>query len=590
MPPRTERSLEDELIAVIARQGRRVPIPVFLSSLLIAAMAWEQDPRVTPAIWLVMVGGILALRWYVLGRLPTLSRLTVSERVNIAVFLSAVNGIVQGSSIAFAPSLPVLERSAQTLVLLGLCAGSVATTVGQRRIFLAFLVPTVAPLALAWALGPVPLGRRWIAVSTAALIMLFAALLAALANDLWRLFKESFEIRRDQLGLNRQLQAALDDAESANRAKTRFLASASHDLRQPLHTLSLFGAALMMRPLDDSARYLATQMGSALKALGTQLDTLLDISKLDAGIVTARPTSISLHAFMLHRESEARPIAEAKGLALTVKCPSEARCEVDEVLLADLVRNLVDNAIKYTDAGWVSLEAYSQGEHWVLSVRDSGRGIPPEEHEHVFEEFYQLDNPERDRTRGLGLGLSIVRRLAALLDAHLSMESTVGRGTEFRVTVRSDDRPPPTTDAAMNAEAVALPDRLSVLILDDEEAVRLGMKALLEAHGCTVSLASTPEEALALAMAQAPDIVVADLTLRGGCNGIDVIASIRALRGRVPALLVSGDTSPARLHEAHAAGIRLLSKPVDEGELREAMAGEVQGDVDAIERSRHDLA
>lgn len=570
-----DRTLEDEAIEVIGRQGRRVPVPVFLSSLLIALMAWLPNPRPAPIVWLAAVAAILALRWIVLARLPTLTRLTVAERVNVAVLLSAVNGIVQGSSVMFSPSLDILERAAQSLLMLGLCAGSVATTVGHRRIFLAFLVPTVLPVAAMWAFGPVAFERRWIAVSTALLILLFAVVLLALAKDLWRLFAESFEIRRHQIDLNRQLRAALEGAEAANRAKTRFLASASHDLRQPLHTLSLFSAALMMRPLDESARHLAGQMGSALKALGTQLDTLLDISKLDAGIVTARPVVISLASFLRQRETEARPLAEEKGLALTLKCPHDALCEVDEVLFADIVRNLVDNAIKYTESGWISLEVHDEGPQWILRIRDTGRGIPADEHERVFEEFYQLANPERDRTRGLGLGLSIVRRLATLLAIGLDMDSAPGRGTEFRLAIRRSMQPA-APGAVAAANAFALPERLAVLVLDDEEAVRQGMRALLEAHGCTVALASTPDEAAALAADNPPDIVVADLRLRGGEDGIRAIARLRAVHAELPALLVSGDTAPMRLQEAHAAGIRLLSKPVDATELRDAIACEIQ--------------
>ncbi len=581
-----ERTLDEELMQVLARQGRRVPVPVFLSSLLIAVVAWRGHPGLGPATWLAAVVTILTLRWLVLGRLPTLARLTVPERIKVAIVLSAVNGVVQGLATVFTPAMDVTGRAAMTVVLLGLCAGSVATTAGYRPIFVAFLLPTVLPLCATWAFGPVDADQRWIALSVAALILLFGAVLLALARDAFRLFSESFEIRRHQIELNRQLRAALGDAETANRAKTRFLASASHDLRQPLHTLSLFSAALMMRPLDASTRGLADQMGNALHALGAQLDTLLDISKLDAGVVAVRPSVVALAAFMRQRETESRLLADAKGLALTFQCPPDAFCETDEALFARLVRNLVDNAIKYTDAGWVTVQVHVDGPDCVVRIRDSGRGIPASEHEHVFEEFYQLDNPERDRARGLGLGLSIVRRLASLLGVAMALDSALGRGTEFRLTLPRAE-PRPAASGADRVDAMPLPQRLCVLVLDDEEAVRKGMQALLGAHGCVVALAASVDEALASADASPPDIVVADLRLRGGEDGIDAIARLRATRPELPALLVSGDTAPARLQEAHAAGLRMLSKPVDAAGLCDAIAQEIQRGSHHVERGAH---
>ena len=211
------------------------------------------------------------------------------------------------------------------------------------------------------------------------------------------------------------------------------------------------------------------------------------------------------------------------------------------------------------------------GGRFTLSVADTGRGIPVAEQPRVFEEFYQLANPGRNRAQGLGLGLSIVRRLVDLLGIELELASTVGRGTT--VTLRmpvaeplSASRlvPPPAPSAA------ALRGR-RVLVIDDEDAVRTGMRTLLEAYGCTVSLAATRDEALAAARARGPDIVLADLRLRDSDTGIDCVQALRALRPGLPALLISGDTAPEHLRLAHSAGLRLLHKPVDIDLLRSAM-------------------
>ena len=202
--------------------------------------------------------------------------------------------------------------------------GSVATTGGYRPAFVAFVAPTLLPLSAMWALGTPGTSHRWVEYFIAALILVFGMVLLSLAKDAFRLLKESFDIRQEQVVLNRQLRAALDDAEAANRAKTRFLASASHDLRQPMHTLSLFGAALTMRPLDEATRQIAIHMNTALQALSAQIDALLDVSKLDAGVVPVNKTTFSLSGFLARLQDEYLPLASAKGLVLTTQCPRDA--------------------------------------------------------------------------------------------------------------------------------------------------------------------------------------------------------------------------------------------------------------------------
>lgn len=567
-------SVQEELLRMLARQARRIPIPVFLAALMIAGLATDRVPGWILAAWLSLVAAVLVLRWHVLGRLSTMTTVPDATRLRVAIVLSAVNGVTHGLSLGFFPFLPPFERALQSMVVIGMCAGSVATTAGYTPVLLAYLLPMLAPLSVLWAFSPGTTMSGWIQGSTAALVALLGVLLLALGRDAVRLFRDSFEIRLQQAALNRRLEAALAQAEAANRAKTRFLASASHDLRQPIHTLSLFGAALSMRPLDDLSRDIVRHINTALRVLTTQLDALLDISKLDAGVVRVNPAAVNLRPFLERMCEDFDATAAAKKLELALDCPHEALVETDPAHLDRIVRNLLDNAIKYTDRGSVSLQVRQEVGGFLLAIVDTGRGIREGERARVFEEFYQVDNPERDRTRGLGLGLAIVKRFADLLQIRMEMISTPGEGTRFELYLAAAGR------GAMLAQEAAQEDAPSiaahVLVIDDEAAIRLGMKTLLEGMGCRATLADGTEHAVTAARAARPDVVLADFRLRGADNGIDAVRAIRALYPGVPAILVSGDIAADRLREAEDAGITLLHKPVPIETLKRAIAEAVE--------------
>ncbi len=577
-PARLSAALAEELLALLARQGRRVPVPVFLCALLLASVAWSQLGGWLPWAWLALVTLVLAVRWKVLAGLPS-ARRGARDKLRIAATLSGINGVVHATAIGFAMHLDAPGRAIVTIVLLGLCAGAVATTGGYRPAFLAFSGTTLLPLAAMWAAGT---GERmqWMDAFTAVLILVYGLVLLGLARDAFQLFERSVEIRQEQADMNRQLREALREAEAANRAKTRFLASASHDLRQPMHTLSLFSAALRMRPLDAGSRDIARHIDTALQALAAQLDALLDVSKLDAGVVPVHRASFSLRDFVERLGEEYVPLAAGKGLALTVDCPADAVCETDEALLGRIVRNLLENAIKYTPAGGIHLRARAEDASWLVSVQDSGIGIPQAEHQRVFEEFYQLGNPERDRSRGLGLGLSIVRRLARLLHVGVSMSSAPGVGTTFTLTVPQGRATTQPGDAQAPSSAMASLAGTTILVLDDEEAVRLGMQALLHALDCRVELAGSVAEAIERCDATPLDLALVDLRLRGDEDGIAAVAALRRRRPGLPAIFVSGDTAPERLKEAHAVGIPLLHKPVTAEALCRAIVAQTkEGDL-----------
>jgi signal transduction histidine kinase len=364
-----------------------------------------------------------------------------------------------------------------------------------------------------------------------------------------------------------QLNEVLREADGA---KSRFLAAASHDLRQPIHALGLQLAHLRACVVDGEAVAIAQRMERAVGALNAMFDTLLDISRMDAGVVAPRRQSLALRPFMARLAEEFAPLAQAKGLrlALRVGTPGRSHTDSDPALLESLVRNLLSNAIKYTRQGGVLFALRPHGGAWRLEVWDSGPGIAPEEQERVFEEFYQVGNPSRDRAGGMGLGLAIARRLARLLDHPLRLDSRPGRGTRFTVALARVEpgvevaaAPPPPLSAAS----------LAVAVIEDDLEVRESLAALLQRWGHEVFAAASADEWLRqhAAAPRAIDAVIADYRLRGEQRGDAQVRQLfAALGAATPTLIVTGDTAPERIQALSECGFAWLSKPVKPTRLR----------------------
>jgi CheY-like chemotaxis protein/anti-sigma regulatory factor (Ser/Thr protein kinase) len=265
-------------------------------------------------------------------------------------------------------------------------------------------------------------------------------------------------------------------------------------------------------------------------------------------------------------EREFAQQADAKGLAYRSR-ETELAADSDPALIELVLRNLVSNAIRYTDSGGLLVACRQREGHVVLEVWDTGIGIEPAHQREVFREFHQLGNPERDRRKGLGLGLSIVEGLARTLNHPLALESTPGRGSVFRLTL------PLSTGACVDNSVVPTQSKeqlrhVRVLVVDDDEAVRIGTLHLLRDWGCVGEAAESIEEALVLAALQAPDVVISDYRLRDQRTGLEAIAALRSVLGEsLPALLITGDTAPDRLREALSSNIPLLHKPVSPDQL-----------------------
>jgi CheY-like chemotaxis protein/anti-sigma regulatory factor (Ser/Thr protein kinase) len=302
--------------------------------------------------------------------------------------------------------------------------------------------------------------------------------------------------------------------------------------------------------------------------MDTLFSALLDISRLDAGVVEARPKAFPLQPLIERICREHADEAEAKGILL-ISRPTRAVAYSDPVLVERILRNLISNAVRYTQEGGVLVGCRGR-EAVRVEVWDTGFGIPAELHEQVFEEYFQLANPERDRTKGLGLGLAIVRRLTELLQCDLRLRSRPGRGSCFSITLPRAEVADDAVEAVGEAPLLAA-GRGHVLVVDDEAAICAAMSELLSGWGYRVTTAQSGEEALAL-IGERPDMLVCDYRLREGETGIAVIGRVRERYGAdIPAMLITGDTAPDRLAEAQASGLVLLHKPVSNGKLRAAM-------------------
>ncbi len=343
-------------------------------------------------------------------------------------------------------------------------------------------------------------------------------------------------------------------------------------MRQPVHALGLFVGALRSVNLPPEGQRLLEQIEASADAMGGLFNALLDISRLDAGAVevSRRPFAVGILLDRVCRDHVDE--AKAKGVSLALK-----RCALildsDPVLVERIVRNLVSNAVRYTDRGRIVVGCRRRGAVASIQVWDTGRGIPQDQQDRVFQEYYQLGNPERDRTKGLGLGLAIVRRLTDLLDCRLTLCSRPGHGSCFEVAIPLSARPPRLVESEPKELSGALVQGL-IVVIDDELAIREAMSSLLTEWGYDVVTAGSGDEAMQrLATCPVrPDLVICDYRLRDGENGVAVIERLRAeYNERIPAMLISGDTAPDRLADAQASGLLLLHKPVSNSRLRAAI-------------------
>ncbi len=452
------------------------------------------------------------------------------------------------------------------LVVIGFAAGSLMLTTYWLSAFYAYAVPALGCAIIDQLIHSATQGY-----TLAFLLFIFLIMLFRIAHSSNKIAYDALRMGYKNTELIDRLEQEKEKAEVASHAKTRFLASANHDLRQPVHALSLLVHGLKKELTSAQGKLLFLRLERSVDNLGNLLESLLDLSRLDADAVKVNPTKFSIASISSQMLTEFLPIAREKGLRFSVR-PSDKILYTDKTLLIRLLRNILNNAFSYTNHGGVQLGYRKRGNEIVFEVWDSGIGIAEHEKDKIFNEFYQSENTERDRSKGLGLGLSICQRIATLLDTELSYRSREGKGSVFRFRL-------PVTYGELNeVESEKIEQTFTnltgkiLLVVDDDLEVLQAMIHLIKNWDMIPITARNSFEAFGALENQhlTPDLIICDHRLSDDETGLDVIKRIQH-RFDIPALMITGDTAPENLNAIKQSGFPVLHKPVSPDALYETL-------------------
>ncbi len=491
---------------------------------------------------------------------------------------TGLRGLAWGLGCAWLMPAALEPQAVALLLLLAIQLVALAASPGRLSVLLAASVPATIPPALVVLAGGVP-GARTIgltAIAATALILAagwrLGSRIAAGDEVRVRLTEAAALLDRQAAELAAERERAQVATQAAQRAlgeRTRFLAAASHDLRQPVHAIGLFVSALKEEIREGQGRYLVDRLDRSMSGLDDLFNRLLDISRLDTGKITPTFSVFAVGPVLQTLESRFAQLAERRGLRFRVRMPAEHWVRSDPALLIEILMNLLSNAFRYTEHGGMLLGARRRGDRLEIQVWDTGVGIAQGDLESIFEEFVQLDRSPGNHRQGLGLGLAIVRRLGDVLDCPVSVQSRRGRGSVFQVSVPLTAEPAASPDEG--ASVASSLDGLLVLVVDDEMDILVGMEASLASWGCFVLLARSVEEVRRhLTLAERfPDLLITDHRLAGGETSDDVVEAFQELVPvPVPVLVVSGDADPEVQARVRSRGWAWMDKPSNPTRLR----------------------
>jgi two-component system, sensor histidine kinase len=564
-----EREVLVELVGLHARALLRMPWVQTALVFGIALIVYRYIELGYLLGWAALTIGVEILRASFAARVLARGQAMDPKRAHAEfVALAALSGAsIAVGAVSFLPRLPLLHQAIFGVILMAIPAAGVAVAQSSRYMLAVYAIAILLPSSLTWGV----LHRDQLA-GVVSLTLLLWVVLVLVAADGEKLLLRSVAIRHERDRLVRDLEqrnadvrAAMAKAEQSAEARARVLAAASHDLRQPLHALSVYSAVLAAHPAPEALNEVSQNIDQIVRALGSLLNGLLDLSRLSSGYYVPERQSLVLDRLVGDVCAEYDGSAARKGLAFSREL-EPIRLIGDPVALSRIARNLIDNAIKYTDAGEIRVTTSLEREPSptaVITVSDTGKGIPRAEQTRIFEEFYQVDNPGRDRSRGVGLGLAIVQRLCELIHATVSVESEEGRGTTFRVKI-----PATLAGSDVPAEAPAETVKASlggkrVYVVDDEADILRGMSTLLKVWGVEVLTAESPRAADRMfADHGAPDLMIVDLRLGADEHGAQLAARLQRAHGEFPVLITTGETSSEALRAANEQSYTLLQKPI----------------------------
>jgi len=570
-----EQYIGVEQVKALSNQTPTILAATSFTSLATTFVMWLHFPPHLPLIWLTTSLTLVVIRWFIYksnNRTPV-DIDNYQKRLNAVTFASVLFSLNAGLAVFLFHDTTTPTFSILLVCLFTAYVSASAASIGLYfPAFLAGSIPVTILFVVRYIVEPDLLYK----IMTAVTITYFFVLLG-IARIINKSFKAAKTLEFDNERLLEQVTIQKNLAEKAIVEKNHFLAAASHDLRQPLHAMGLYIDALKPRLADSFDQNILKKITQSNGALNELLHSLLDISKLDADVVKNRPQHFYLNRITHQLSAEFKSEAAQRGLILQFNVDAEQVVYGDPVLLERVLRNLLSNALKYTETGFVKVTSQLQNDAVQIKVVDTGVGVKNQDIDRIFSEYIQLDNPERDRRKGLGLGLAIVKRLCSLQEIPYEFESEFGQGTTVTLAVKLGEGALCALETNGNAPTLR---RLTILFVDDDEAIRDSMKMIIQSWQCLPIIASTMAEAIALVQTldQDLDVIVSDLRLQNNETGTEVVDKIRQeLNVDIPAIIVTGDTAIDRLQLASSENVTLMHKPIAALELRQQIVKLVDG-------------
>lgn len=567
------KRIQREQIRLFVHNLPNLVVTSLVGTIVLIIVMWGKASHFALVSWVLLSLVVNFLTFRVITRFKKIEskEFSVKKWYRLTIALSLIRSTTWGLSGVF---LYVDQDLAYQVLVLAFCvAGSIQggfVAASYKPAALIYIFPTLLPIAIRSIMdGDI------LHYSIAIMLVIYAFSLMSLSRKMHHSLMNALVLQFEKGELANQLEIQKQAAEQANLAKSRFLAAASHDLRQPLQAQGMFLAELDQRISEKENRNILKKIQQSFDTLTGQFDSLLDISKLDAGIVKATHKHVPVQSLLDDLKLYFSNKAKEKRLKFKIRNCDEI-ISSDPDLLARVLGNLVSNAIRYTNTGTVFVGCRKRGGNLRIEVRDSGPGIAKYQQEQIFHEFFQKSVAGDKNDKGMGLGLSIASRLARLLDLKIQIFSSPGLGSRFWIDVPVGDED--KTITAYDPSPAKIKDNVSdknLLVIDDDETILDSMSGALKLWGCQVLTAKSKDEAIT-SVENAEfniDAIISDYRLSETEKGTEVIEAIRSFVGQnIPAMLITGDTAPERLQEATSSGFHLLHKPVAPAKLRSLLS------------------